>query len=98
MGLLRKFLLLFKRSNPNDIYDKYGRCQFKAGQAIVFEPRWWKDNPQYHDKYPLKYGEIVSYIAEHSPAYGHCIVVKYDGTVVTMIHPAECRPATDDEV
>lgn len=107
MGLVYKVKRFFKRSNPNSAYDKYGRCRFKPGQAIVFEPRWAQEkfkggityrNEKTGAEHPLKYGDIVSYIAEHSPAYGHCIVVKYGGEVVTMVHPDEFRPATDEEV
>jgi len=85
---------------------KNGRCTFKPGQAIVFEPRWaqekFKGGITYKgpngEEHSLRYGDIVHYIAEHSPAYGHCIVVKYSGEVVTMVHPDEFRLATDEEV
>jgi hypothetical protein len=98
MRFLRRFLLLFSKSNLEAAYDKYGRCQFKPGQAIVFVPKWWERYPEYHDKHPLKYGQVVHYLAEHSPARGHCIVTTYEGKIVTMIHPEDCRPATDEEV
>lgn len=79
---------------------------WKPGQAIVFEPKWaqekFKGGITYKDskgnEHPLKYGDIVHFIAEHSPAYGHCIVVDYDGKITTMVHPDEFRAATDEEV
>lgn len=80
--------------------------KFKPGQAIVFEPSWAQEkfkggitykaaNGQEH---PLKYGDIVHYLAEHTPATGHCIVVDYEGKITTMLHPEDFRAATDDEV
>lgn len=76
--------------------------KFKAGQAIVFEPAWSEcgkvKGGEVYPGHPLKYGDIVHYLAEHSPAYGHCIVVDYDGKITTMVHPDEFRPATDEEV
>lgn len=78
------------------------RKVFKAGQAIVFEPKWAKCGPikggMVYKNHPLKYGDIVHYLTEHSPAYGHCIVVDYDGKVTTMLHPSDFRLATDEEV
>lgn len=79
---------------------------FKAGQAIVFEPKWaqekFKGGVTYKSssgqEHPLKYGAIVHYLAEHMPATGHCIVVDYDGKITTMLHPEDFRKATDDEV
>lgn len=106
MKLIRRLKLLFTKSDPNKWCDKYYRCQFKPGQAIVFEPRWamekFKGGKTYVSavgvEHPLKYGDIVHFLAEHSPAYGHCIVVDYDGKVTTMLHPSDFRAATDDEV
>lgn len=86
---------------------KIKRKKFKPGQAIVFEPRWAQEkfkggitykNPNTGAEHPLKYGDVVHYLAEHSPAYGHCIVVDYDGKITTMVHPDEFRAATDEEV
>lgn len=82
--------------------------KFKPGQAIVFEPKWaeekFKDGIVYKnhitgkDDHPLRYGAIVHYLAEHSPASGHCIVTTYEGQVITMLHPSDFRKATEDEV
>jgi len=77
------------------------RDKFKAGQAIVFEPNWSKSKTKGAEVYkghPLKYGDIVNYLAEHTPAIGHCIVTTYEGKVITMLHPSDFRAATDEEV
>ena len=78
------------------------RAKFKPGQAIVFEPKWAEcgkvKGGTVYKNHPLKYGDIVHYLAEHSPAYGHCIVTTYDGKVITMLHPGDIRKATDEEV
>lgn len=71
--------------------------KFKSGQAIVFLPRWAK-NRTVHKNHPIKYGAIVHFLAYHSPAYGHCIVVDYKGKITTMLHPEDFRLATDEEV
>lgn len=75
--------------------------KFKSGQAIVFEPKWaiekFKGGLVYKN-HPLKYGDIVHYLADHSPAIGHCIVTTYDGKVITMLHPADFRKAKENEV
>lgn len=68
--------------------------KFKPGQAIVFEPYGYED---VIDRI-IGYKEVVHFLAYHSPAIGHCIVVKYNGTVVTMMHPEDFRAATEDEV
>ena len=81
-------------------------AKFNPGQAIIFEPKWslekFKGGVTYRSstgiEHPLKYGDIVHYLTEHSPAYGHCIVVDYDGKVTTMLHPEDFRLATDEEV
>jgi len=75
--------------------------KFKPGQAIVFEPSWAKNKvkgKEVYKNHPLKYGDIVHYLAEHSPALGHCIVTTYYGKVITMLHPDDFRKATEDEV
>lgn len=75
--------------------------KFKPGQAIVYEPSWAdqkKPGGRVYKNHPLRYGDIVSYLADHSPAYGHCIVTTYEGKVITMLHPEDFRKATDDEV
>lgn len=78
------------------------RKKFKAGEAIVFEPNWSeggkKKGATVYKNHPLKYGDIVHFLADHSPAYGHCIVTTYEGKVITMLHPEDFRKATDDEV
>lgn len=74
---------------------------FKAGQAISFEPNWANEpikGGEVYPNHPLRYGDIVHYLAEHSPAYGHCIVCTYAGDIITMLHPEDFRAATDEEV
>lgn len=95
-----------KKKSSTALIVKTKTKKWKPGQAIVFEPKWaqekFKGGITYKDakgnEHPLKYGDIVHYIAEHSPAYGHCIVVDYDGKITTMLHPDEFRAATDEEV
>lgn len=75
--------------------------KFKSGQAIVFEPSWSKSKKKGSEVYknhPLKYGDIVHFLAYHYPAIDHCIVTDYDGKITTMLHPEDFRKATDDEV
>lgn len=75
--------------------------KFKAGQAIVYEPKWAKNKKKgstVYKNHPLKYGDIVHFLAEHYPAIGHCIVTTYEGKVITMLHPDDFRAATDEEV
>lgn len=75
--------------------------KFKAGQAIVYEPKWFKTKvkgAKLGPKSPIAYGDVVHVLAEHTPAIGHCIVTHYDGRIVTMLHPEDFRAATDDEV
>lgn len=108
MKLKRMLLGLIGKTKTDGAYDIYGRCQYKAGQALVFVPRWAEcgpvkggvvyKNPKTGVEHPLKYGDIVHFLAEHSPAYGHCIVVDYDGKITTMLHPEDFRLATDEEV
>lgn len=82
------------------------RKKFKPGQSIVFEPTWamekFKGGVTYKtDKgheHPLKYGDIVLFLAYITPAYGHCIITTYEGKIETMLHLEDFRAATDDEV
>jgi hypothetical protein len=82
------------------------KSKFKAGEAIIFEPEWalekFKGGITYKtasgEHHPLKYGDIVNFLADHSPAYGHCIVVTYEGQVITMLHPEDFRKAKDTDV
>lgn len=75
--------------------------KFKAGQAIIFEPTWSKTKvkgAEVYKNHPLKYGDIVLYLAAITPAYGHCIVTTYEGTVITMLHDSDFRLAKDSDV
>ena len=75
--------------------------KFKAGEALVFQPSWsskkFKGAEVYYN-HPLKYEDVVHFLAYHSPAIGHCIVTTYEGQVITMMHPEDFRLATDEEV
>lgn len=77
------------------------RPKFKPGQTIVFEPTWAENKVKggkvYKD-HPLRYGDTVLFLADITPAIGHCIVTTYEGKVITMLHPEDFRAATDDEV
>lgn len=77
------------------------RVKFKPGQAIVFQPNWSKNKKKgdvVYKNHPLRYGDIVHFLAHMTPAYGHCIVTTYEGKVITMLHPEDFRLATDEEV
>lgn len=77
------------------------KSKFKPGQAIVFEPKWAdtkKKGAQVYERHPLRYGDIVHFLANMTPAVGHCIVTTYDGKVITMLHPEDFRKATSEEV
>jgi len=75
--------------------------KFKAGQAIIFEPKWAKSakkGDDVYDGHPLKYGDTVLFLADITPAIGHCIVTTYEGNVITMLHPEDFRLAKEEEV
>lgn len=80
---------------------------FQPGDAIVYIPTWaqekFKGGTTYKNETtgkesPLKYEDVVHFLAYHKPAHGHCIVTTYDGKVLTMLHPEDFRLATEDEV
>jgi hypothetical protein len=71
--------------------------KFKSGTAIVFEPKWAKDK-KVDKRHPLKYGEVVYYLTDIPNVIGHCIVVKYNGKTIPMIHPEDCRVAKEEEL
>lgn len=70
--------------------------KIKSGEAIVFDPPKWKveDYPDH----PLKRGEVVYFLAHIPNVPGHCIVAKYNGLVVPMLHPGDFRKAKDSEL
>ena len=70
---------------------------FRQGEAIVFEPQWALDK-MVDERHPLRYGEIVYFLTDIPNVGGHCIVAKYDGKVVPMVHPGDFRVATEDEL
>ena len=66
-------------------------------QSLVFEPKWAKDK-KVDKRHPLKYGEIVLYLGEMLDVPGHCVVVKYSGETVLMVHPSDFRRAKESEL
>lgn len=74
---------------------------FPSGQSVVFQPYWAKDKTkgaEVYPNHPLKYGDMVLFLADIIPAYGHCIVTTYEGKVITMLHTNDFRAALEDEV
>jgi hypothetical protein len=72
------------------------KSRFKHCEAIVFDPPKW--NVEDYPKHPLKRNELVYYLGEIPNVLGHCIVVKYTGECVAMVHPGDFRKATEDEL
>lgn len=68
--------------------------KFEQYEAVVFEP--WSYRPD--ERHPLKYGELVYYLGEIPNVPGHCIVARYTGEVVPMIHPDDLREAREEEL
>lgn len=73
---------------------------FKNCEVVFFEPKWWHKpgNEQFHDRHPLKYGDRVYYLGEIPNVPGHCLVFKRGVGIVDMIHPADLRQATEEEL
>jgi hypothetical protein len=84
--------------------------KFKPGDTVVFDPGGF--NPEYwnglsesdRQKYygPLGYGAaklyLFTFICEHSPQGGHCVLISMDDQhVETMRHTTDFRLATEDE-
>lgn len=73
--------------------------KFKHCEAIVFSPCWWDiADAEKYVKHPLKPGEVVYFLGEIPNVPGHCLVAKYDGAVVSMVHPEDFRKAKDSEL
>lgn len=84
--------------------------QFKPGDTVVFDPNnfnpdyWNKLSEEDRIKYygPLGYGakrpHFFTYICEHQPQGGHCVLISMeDQHVETMRHPEDFRLVTEDE-
>ena len=83
---------------------------FKLGDTVVFDhttlnEEWWNKLPE-EDKIkyygPLGYGRdrpvLFTFICEHSPQTGHCMLVNMENQQIeTMRHTENFRLATDDE-
>lgn len=75
--------------------------KWKQGEAIVFAPKWCKNTKDYDVNiinHPLKYNELVYYLCEIPNVPGHCIVVRYNGQSVPMVHPDDFRKAKESEL
>lgn len=79
---------------------KTKRIKFKLGEAIVFEPKWAKEGKLSANlaSYPLYYGEVVYFIAYIPNIPRHCIVARYKGNVVSMLHPEDFRKAKEEDL
>jgi len=73
------------------------RKKFKPCEGIIFEPQWAKKCPV-DPKHPLVYGELVYFLGEIPNVPGHCLVAKYTGEVVCMVHPEDFRRAKESEL
>lgn len=83
---------------------------FKPGDTVVFDPQglnqeWWSKQSE-ADKLkwygPLGYGakklHLFTFICEHSPQAGHCVLISMqDQHVETMRHTSDFRLATEEE-
>lgn len=75
------------------------KSKFKFCEAIVFEPGWFDLKGTVKiPKHPLEYGELVYFLGNIPNVPGHCIVSKYNGVVVPMVHPEDFRKATEEEL
>jgi len=68
--------------------------KFKQYEAIVFDPKY----DQYRESYPLGRKEVVYFLGNIPNVTGHCLVVKYSGEVIAMVHPEDFRKATEEEL
>ena len=75
------------------------RPKFKYGEAIVFDPKW---KVEMYPGHPLMRKELVWFLGEIPNAPSHCIIVHRNSSnkdeVVTMVHTADFRKATEDEL
>lgn len=77
------------------------KAKFKHCEAIVFAPIWWDAwyaTTDKHPKHPLDKGEVVYYLGEIPNVPSHCLIVKYSGEVVAMVHPEDFRKAKEEEL
>lgn len=61
-----------------------------------FEPSWFVSEEDLK-QHPLKYAESVIYLGDIPNSPSHCVVIKNDGTCVSMIHTADLRLLTEEE-
>ncbi len=72
--------------------------KLKKLSIVVFEPDYAKKHPEAYENHPIKLGEQVVYLGDIPNAPGHCIVAKFSGEVVWLVHPQDFREATEDEM
>ena len=74
--------------------------KWKQGEAIVFAPKWAEglSEPYAARLHPLKPQELVYFLCNIPNVPGHCIVAKYSGAIVPMVHPEDFRKAREDEL
>lgn len=72
------------------------KSKFEFCEAVVFDPPKWRVED--YPGHPLTRNEVVYYLGEIPNVLGHCIVVKYSGITVPMIHPGDLRKATEEEL
>ena len=74
---------------------KMKRKKFKYLEAIVFDPEWSVES---YPEHPLKREEVVYYLGDIPNVDGHCIVLKWSGAAVSMVHPGDFRKANAREL
>lgn len=72
--------------------------KFKQYEAIVFAPKWVDKDKKLDLNHPLNVDELVYYLGEIPNVQGHCLVVKYSGEVVSMVHSQDFRKAKESEL
>ena len=84
--------------------------KFVPGDTVVwssanFNPEWWNnlsedDRIRYYGPlgYGLKRRKLFTFLCEHRPQVGHCVLIDMDnGQVQTMRHTAEFELVDEDD-
>lgn len=66
--------------------------KFLIGQAIKYVPKYTVQ------EIDIKPGDIVFFLGEMIPIYGHIIVTTYEGKVLTMLHKSDFVAAEEEDV
>jgi hypothetical protein len=72
------------------------RTNWQQGEAIVFDPAFIDDADLISG--PIQRGEVVYFLSNIPNVPGHCIVARYNGKIVAMVHPSDFREAREDEL